>query len=226
MVKEIEMKKFILATVILLMASSLAFGATVVEDETKDTRAKPVSLYVKTGTDVAPIGYDTTVSAVVAIDVAHREIHEGNTYTAFISDLALADDASITMLLTTGDALKTVSVSGHITLQYASGGDAQIFIYETPTVVTIGTPFTAVRLNREISSTAGTTVSTGATCSSYGTLIYDSVIAGGTGGNAGGGAGSHDDEFIFTPATQYLIRLENEAGATKVAGIHVNWYEE
>ena len=168
---------------------------------------------------------DATVSGLIVIDIAHREIHEGNTFNAFLSDLALADDASLTMLFTTSNN-SFVSVSGHMVLQYAAGGDAQVFVYEAPTVSTIGTAFTAQRLNREIAATAVTTISTGATFSSYGTTIFDMVIAGGTGGNAGGGAGSHDDEFILTPGTQYLIRLENEAGSTKVAGIHVDWYEE
>ena len=225
MVKEIEMKKFILATVILLMASSLAFGATVVEDETKDTRAKPVSLYVKTGTDVAPIGYDTTVSAVVAIDVLHREIHEGNAFTANTTQLALADDASISIVLTASTKELHCFISG------AAEGDAGIFVYKDAVLATAGTELTPSGLNWSIDTTTLTT-RTSATCvttptmSSYGTQKDSWLIIGGSGNKTSGGAHSGRYEYVVPEGSNIHVRLENEGGAAKDCALHIDYYEE
>jgi len=165
------------------------------------------------------LSIDDTVSGAVVIDVMHREIHEGNAFTAFISDLALADDASINIVLTS-----TASV--HLRVEGEVGGDSQFFMYEGPTLATGGTDFTPIALNREINSASATTVGINAEYGATGTTILDRIIPAGTGIAGIAGSTGSDNEYILMPNTIYMIRIENEAGAAELAGITLNWYEE
>jgi hypothetical protein len=170
-----------------------------------------VGLYDNSGDQ---IGVDITTSGITVASFIQTMVMEGKVLKFGVQDLALADDASLTALITTSGTVNT-----YIHTEASAGGDAELFLYEAPTVSTVGTSTVGQRINRQIGSTFKTTISYGATCSNYGTKISDRIIAGGTGGNA---AGSDTNLCVYIPlakSTQYLIRLENEGGGAKVAGL-------
>jgi len=165
------------------------------------------------------VNVDASVSGLQVINIMHHEIHEGNAFTAFISDLALADDASINIVLTS-----TASV--HLRVEGEVGGDSQFFMYEAPTLATGGTDFTPIAFNREINSASATTVGINAEYGATGTTILDRIIPAGTGIAGIAGSSGSDNEYILMPNTIYMIRIENEAGSAEPAGITIDWYEE
>lgn len=134
-------------------------------------------------------------------------VYGADKYNLYASSIDLADDASQSMLLTVSTDPVFITVGG------VAGGDAEIIVYETPTVSTVGTALSVRQLNRPL-STSGTTItaSSGAKCSSYGTAIQGSVTSAGP---------VVLEKFKASTNTQYLIRLENEAGAAKCTSINV-----
>jgi signal peptidase I len=66
------------------------------------------------------------------------------------------------------------------------------------------------------------------TVNAAGTLLLDSFLPGGTGGNAGGGflGLRANSEFILDPDKTYMVRLTNRAGTAQPASLLIQWYEE
>ena len=210
--------KYILAILAFLLITSPVFAIDSTDVEMVQLIGSNVGVIDKSGDK---LGIDVSVSGAQVIDILHHEIHEGEAWELDLTDLALADDASIGILLTVGSG-----VEAHIEVAATAGGDAELFIYEQPTVVAIGTNLVPINLNRSINATSASTASYGVTVSDYGTTIADRIIAGGTKSFSSGGGGGSREETILRNGYQYFIRLENEGGAAKVAGLHLVWYEE
>jgi len=167
------------------------------------------------------LNVDVSTSGIITEPYLQKKVMEGKVIRYGVQDLALADDATIAGLLT----ISSTGVS-YIFARASAGGDAELFLYENPTVLTTGTSSTGQRVNRQIPKTFGTTYSYAPICSSYGTKICDVVISGGTGRTAAGGEGSGDLLIPVISGEQYLYVLENEAGSAKVAGLCIMVIED
>ena len=217
------MKKIILVTIFLLLLCGVGYAKTdraIIQDyDSNDgvnvtgNRLDVNATIIDTASNTN-ISVDTTTSGITVEGYIQHQVMDGNVLRVGVQDLELADDASITLLLTTSATAQTFFLA-----EATAGGDAELFLYENPTVTTLGTATTGQRVNRQIASTFGATMSYGATCSNYGTKICDKILAGGEKGFASGGEGSGDVLIPLLPNEQYLIRLENEGGAAKVAGL-------
>lgn len=180
---------------------------------------------VVTNSDGTPRLVDELTSALVVIDNAHHEIHEGET--AIVSYKSpdaspLADNATIAFLITTG------AREAHVVARLGFGGDCEIEIYEGTTYTGgTGTAMTVLAKNRNLPLRAGyATVRRDITVTGVGTLLFNFFFPGGSGGNAQGVSDDTRDEWPFKPSTNYMIRVTNRAGNAQPGALAIEWYEE
>lgn len=165
--------------------------------------------------------------AAVTIDYPHYEVHNGEMWICSVTSTALLNDGVLS-LATNG----AIGESAHFTFDAECGGDALAQIWEHTTATgysTTGAQGTtqalAYNMNRSITDTFGV-IKNCTTISSSGTLLAETFLPGGKGPQAGGGgAGTRPGlEFICDPTKWYIVSLTNKSGATKGAGLTVNFY--
>lgn len=161
------------------------------------------------------------------INTDHEAIHLGWGYSASHYAEAVADDAAILLEFTT-PAASASYVHLKAYRPWCEGGLAKFEIIEAPTLTTGSTAITPRNRRRTgTAPTSGVTVKSDPTSISAGTTIEGPTAFGG--GGAGGGAGGNyvnDQELLLKPATTYLFRITNLAGAAKALGLWLFWYEE
>ena len=167
-----------------------------------------------------PLNTDEITGALTVIPTVHHEVHEGDMFTSSFIAQALADDATLELLLRTG-ATKFV----HLTFFASCGGDAEIALLESVTVNSSGVQMNERNNKRTENDNAELVVSHTPTTVG-GIFLLEAILPGGTGGNASGGLLRQDTEFILKQSADYLLSLTNRSGAAKPAGIVINWYEE
>ena len=162
--------------------------------------------------------------AMVGIDYAHHEIHEGSTF--FVSYKSpdaspIADNASISFIITTHNKY------AHLLARGSCGGDMEGLFYEG-TTVTAGTGTAMTEFNKNRASTKVATVGgrRDMTVDTLGTLIENEFVPGGTGPQAVGGASSQRAEWVLALNTVYLVRITNRAGNAQPMSLALEWYEE
>jgi len=157
---------------------------------------------------------------VVTEDSIHLRIHQGTMYAAGYHDMAVADNASIELLIQI-DA----SLHAHTLMSVAVGGDSEAYLFEGTTFSNAGTSITPTNKNRTSANVASTTVSHSPTLTLDGTQIAAGLIPGGTKAQSGGGTGSSFAEWLLENSETYLIRLTNRAGNSQPLGIVIDFYE-
>lgn len=160
-------------------------------------------------------------NALIMVDINHHRLHEGRAFIAwniYPGSAKLASGSSADIVLAAGPG--TIA---HVTIAMESSGDADFFVYEG-TSTTGGTAFTPVRRNRNIATTSNVAMVTNPTINTFGTLINQQFITGGTGKKASGGS-SGSLEYVLTPLTNYLFRLTNVNGTAHTALLELEWYE-
>lgn len=174
------------------------------------------------GQNDEPVKVDSRSEALVLIDTVHSRIHEGRFYTTNASDLALADNASITVLVRIG-----YGQSAHVRPLGICGGDAELFVFEGPTVTNDGTVQAVTNKNRFSPRVAVTEIFLGPTISDDGLELDNRLIIGGSGfiSTPGGQSDFSEGEWVFKTNTDYLIRLTNRAGTTQPAQLEIDFYE-
>lgn len=169
---------------------------------------------------------DDITGALATISTPHHEVHEGETFqSSYKSPDAnpIADDASIDILLQTGG-----TEYGHLTFDIASGGTAEILLYEDTIVNNVGTALAENNMKRYSANVATTTATHTPTVANVGTLLHNSLLPGGAGPgqNRTGGTVRVDTEWPLRLNTNYLIRGINRAGNAQPMSNVVQWYEE
>lgn len=160
-------------------------------------------------------------NALIMVDINHHRLHEGRAFIAwniYPGSAKLASGSSADIVLAAGPG--TIA---HVTIAMESSGDCDFFVYEG-TSTTGGTAFTPVRRNRNIAATSNVAMVTNPTINTFGTLINQQFITGGTGKKAAGGS-SGSLEYVLTPLTNYLFRLTNVNGTAHTALLELEWYE-
>lgn len=150
---------------------------------------------------------------------AHTHIHRGQMFTADYDVAALANNASIDIILTT-----PADDYPHLNINAGIGGDGLLYIYED-VVFTGGTLLTIVNHKFTSTNTAGEVLLHTPTVSDVGNNKITHYIPGGTGGISVGGVGGRSEELILKPSTNYLIRLTNVSGQARRASIDMKWYQ-
>ena len=161
---------------------------------------------------------------LVASDIVHKHIHDGNYFNVMHTWTALADNGTAQMLI-----VPPANSAMHVTWRATVGGDSYGFLYEG-TVITgaSGTALSAHRVNRQIGGTGAAKIFYGVEgVSATGTpLITSSYIAGGAGPLSVGGEARAGSEWPLSAGGRYLMRLVNHGGGAKTAMIDLEWYED
>ncbi|MFA5584609.1 MAG: hypothetical protein WDA09_10385 [Bacteriovoracaceae bacterium] len=102
-----------------------------------------------------------------------------------------------------------------------STGEANIEIYEDPTITDNGTEQTPVNRNRKSTNTAGLDVFLTPTASDNGNLLMQEHFGA---GQFGGGEVRGANEFVLKDTKKYLIVVTSEAASNDVTVV-LDWYE-
>lgn len=155
---------------------------------------------------------------------SHAKIHLGEIYEADFIDIAVADDDYLVILVDITTNTFTADEL-HAFFEIAAGGDAVFKLYEGAHCTSSGTLITSYNLNRNIADSPEVLIfHTPTVILTSGTLITTELIPGGTGGNAGGGGYSRDEEIVLE-GNAYLVEVQNIAGSAKPLGACIFFYE-
>jgi hypothetical protein len=190
-----------------------------VERESDRTVARLVALTQQTRNDGQRV--ISAFDPLVTIDIKDQNLRDGVNFYAFSARLSgnlLANNASIDIVVTPSPG---TNVCMNTTFQ--CGGDAEFYVHENVTDISGGTLFVPINRNRRSTNTSQVGVLLQPTVTVNG-VIYEEVIIGGSGGNAGGGAVDGID-FILKPDVSYLFRLKNVSGQSRLAELQLTWCE-
>lgn len=189
----------------------------------KVVNADPIHVLLDNLTGSQSLLTDDISGALVAVDFAHHEIHEGDTFqVSYKSPDAspIGDNATVILVLT------TTTKTAHLVFDGAAGGDFEGEFREGVTVTTGGTNLTPQNKNRTFPNNNTVTVVRDPTVSDAGVLLENAFIPGGTGPTAAGGVGSGRSEWILKKNTKYMLRMTNRAGTNQPMSVRAEWYEE
>lgn len=154
----------------------------------------------------------------VAIVSEHKRVHLGLMWDITALFETVADDAHADLTVTSG------SKELHCIYAAASEGNAHIFVYEAPTT-SAGSAALVKNANRVTGDSGAPIAIKAPTVGNVGTRLTEGFIAGGRGGNAGGGGDERGTEIILAPSTKYLFRVTNKKGSNGDIGWALHAYE-
>lgn len=158
------------------------------------------------------------------IPYVHHKVHESVTFQSSYktpegSDVA--DDASQDWLI----QVRADRVP-HLVYEVACGGDAEVSLYEAPTVSSNGTALARVNMDRNSQGGSDVLTFRDPTVTVVGNLIQNTLIPGGTQPRTGGGVGRQNTEWLLRLNTLYLLRVTNRSGGAQPVSVLIQWYEK
>ena len=175
---------------------------------------------VKTQTILSNGSTDVVVDsdgALLGIDRAHQEIHDGNAFGVSHVFSGVADAANSDVRFSTSTR------QPHVLFQVAASGKAQMALYQG---AVLGTGTAVTVNNRDLSKAEATGVTFGhsPTVTSVGALLFSEILPGGSKNSAVGGSASARDEWMLKASTVYLIRVTNRSGAASEISVGASGY--
>jgi len=152
--------------------------------------------------------------------IMHSKMHSGCMFVASKYLGSIADSASV------GLGFTTPAVHVHAFMSVMAGGDAHVELYDSA-CISSGTALAAYNYNRyEGTDSASTTIVYNPTASvtTNMTLLFDTMLPGGTGPKTPGGE-ANVAEFIMDTTTCHLLRITNVSGGAKTFAVAVNFIE-
>jgi hypothetical protein len=168
--------------------------------------------------------FDKEIKALVSIDTVHRMVHLGRTFQSSYKSpegADIADNGALTILIQTGVS------EVHLAWHPASGGDAEIELYEGAAFSDAGVLLPRINMKRRANAYIPKTLTSVApTITSLGARLMNELLPGGTGpAQSGGGLGRPGTEWQLLDDTNYVLRLTNRSGSAQPASFIVQWYE-
>ncbi len=174
--------------------------------------------------------FDQWTGAVNVISEEHKIIHDGHGYVCSTLTTGILNGATAERLIRV-----PAGVSPHLRkfTTAITSAPCTIELFEGATITAPGTLVDTFNANRNSTNTASTLIYANPTISADGTridvVLLPEIATGGGGGPGGGTGGSQGpdvgEEWILKPATDYIIRLTNNSGASCDANCHMFWYE-
>lgn len=181
-----------------------------------DTLAYEVPVQGLTDTELR-----TTKVDVLSIDAVHNHTHLGRYFSGGYYNAAVANNASIDLLIQTG-----ANSSPHTKVTVSNGGDALVYSYEDVTFSAAGTAVTVSNHNRNSTKVLDCTVTHSPTITGLGTEIGGvGYSAGGEKNASAGGSFGFSNELVLKPATAYLFRATNVSGAAAKIALMLECYQ-
>ena len=157
---------------------------------------------------------DEVDQAKIGIDLAHHEIHDGNSYTYPFVDLDVDIAAPKYILLRTPDT----DEQQHFTVSVEADGVCEAEVYENPTVSVVGDIRVFINRNRRVPvNVANCLLYEDPTITLDGTLLAHMELgAAGTGPKKITGEASERDELVLARNQDYIIKVSPTADDTHV----------
>ena len=149
----------------------------------------------------------------------HTQLHRGRMFHASTVFTGLANGATYNVIFTTA-----ADDYPHIVTMPALDGSFEYHIYEGVTF-TGGTVVPIANHKRTSANTySGAFLHTPTITDDGAAITGPTFFPGGSGPHSGGTIGDFGDEIICKPATPYLFRITNRAGAAKSGGFSIQFY--
>jgi hypothetical protein len=158
---------------------------------------------------------------LIVRDGTIQDVIDGRTFyvgKVYLTSAPLAAGGTIDFVITSSPGINV-----GIGFQAGCGGNADVSVYEGVTDIVGGTVVVPFNRNRGSSRTSTTGVLLDPTSLTLGTLIYQQLIFGGTGGNAAGATATGD--YALLDDVSYLFRLTNETNKDNIAQLAIVWTE-
>jgi len=169
------------------------------------------------------ISIDDGGNELLTIDYAHKEIHEGNHYSACYIFAGVANNASAELRILNGST-KYLHLLVYVNCELKTYS----YIYEATTYSGNGTSLSIYNNNRSSAKVSTATVYHTPTVNVLGTEILCEMIPAGSKSTPLGGSSASRLEYILDTSTDYLIRVTSKGGAGSSNDISIicEWYEE
>jgi len=172
--------------------------------------------------------FDTLFKAPLWIDIAHHEVHEGDTFSVIASD-AVAASTDTVQIYINAPAVSSPQKRMHLTLNHYGSGAHSVVITEGITFTTGGAAYTPLNRHRGSAKTTsaqavriGGDALTGDVLQyTGGTIIWTELIGA---GRSTGGASRGTEEWILDANTGYIFEIISGATSTAIS-ISATWYE-
>jgi hypothetical protein len=172
---------------------------------------------------IRPCRIDEATHALLGIDYAHHELHDGNMYSVAYSVANIGQQTTpadvISLDFTAPDTTKWCHAIGAA----VCGGSARVVLMEAPTggAADPTGQITPLNRNRNSSNTSGIAVfNYDSTVGTGGTVLLDEYI--GSGVKAGGDVRA-EHEWILKQNTKYSLWIFSTSGVA--ASLKIHWYE-
>lgn len=156
----------------------------------------------------------------ITLDMAHHQLHEGESHQVTYAPAAIANGATLDHRLVVGNLAPTTRTP-HLVVELDSTGECWLYLYETPTTTGNGTQQTAYNRNRNSATVPNMTVWLAPTVTAAGTLLSGWIIGS---GEKSGGSGRDSIEWDLKANTVYLVRVVSK-NANNIA-MRMMWYED
>jgi hypothetical protein len=135
----------------------------------------------------------------------------------------VVDAGKLEVLLKMPDAatVETIGLGGVL----SSGGNALLEVFLNPTITDDGTALGILQVNQNSALTPNFTSFHSPSLSADGALIFRTLVPGGTGPSAVGGASSPFQRLMTIPSANYLIRATNISGQSQPMSMNANLVE-
>lgn len=154
---------------------------------------------------------------LVLINEIHFNIHRGIVFTAVRTELNVANNGTV-------DVLLIVTNATHLRFKMSAEGQSTVSLFEGTTVSGSGTVVPARNRNRFSSNVATTAVYHTPTITDDGTELAEAFLPGGSGGTAQGTETSPTEEWVLS-AGNYMVRLTNISGTASNFSAALEFYE-
>ena len=155
---------------------------------------RPESVLILECDNTDEANVDSKRHGLATITTPHDAVHDGIMFEiSYIFASVTAGGGTADILIINGSSKEL-----HITMHVVSGAEAYMYLYENPTVTTVGTSLPIHDMNRTtFNSPVSTTAYHTPTIAAVGTLLSQSLIEGGTAGRAIGGQVRWGTEWIL-----------------------------
>jgi hypothetical protein len=156
-----------------------------------------------------PLSVDTVTRALITVDYAHHEVHEGGHFFACISNNDLDAGDTNGMVIVTDNSTRWT----HSVLAVNNTTSADFIVYENTTYSGLGAALTTQNSNRNSTNTAVTAVYrfTGTTITDLGDQVAERLLGSNAPQTRSGGEGRGDNEIIMKQNTAYAVIIVGQA---------------
>ena len=156
----------------------------------------------------------TAISPRPRVDLPHHRIHEGRYFAVTTTATGLPAGVPKDYMIIPPPAFISIA---HVIIIVTVFPGATFELFESAVVSANGIPLPAFNQNRASPEGTRGLIFEDPTVVSTGTLIFSQIIGSSTTGGTGGTKERNEEEFLFIPLTNYLVRTTPLASETLIS---------